>query len=117
MRTTTFKKMREISNSIPAIKIKDIINVAGKWMELENTLLSEVTQSQKSHVWYVITYKWVLTIKYRMRMLHSTDPQPITFLLKNILASGMNRAESFDVFQVFFLFCYPRAPSKGTKQP
>jgi hypothetical protein len=75
MRTTTFKKMREISNSIPAIKIKDIINVAGKWMELENTLLSEVTQSQKSHVWYVITYKWVLTIKYKIPILYTPQTQ------------------------------------------
>ena len=30
-----------------AIKNKDIMNFAGKWMELENIILSEVTQSQK----------------------------------------------------------------------
>jgi hypothetical protein len=30
-----------------AIKNKDIMKVAGKWMELETTILSEVTQSQK----------------------------------------------------------------------
>ena len=30
-----------------AIKNKDIMNVAGKWMELENIILSEVTQSQR----------------------------------------------------------------------
>jgi hypothetical protein len=29
-----------------AIKNKDIVNFAGKWMELENIILSEVTQSQ-----------------------------------------------------------------------
>jgi hypothetical protein len=29
------------------IKNKDIIDFAGKWMELENTILSEVTQTQK----------------------------------------------------------------------
>jgi hypothetical protein len=28
-------------------KNKDILNFAGKWMELENTVLSEVTQTQK----------------------------------------------------------------------
>jgi hypothetical protein len=28
-----------------AIKNKDIINFAGKWIELENIILSEVTQS------------------------------------------------------------------------
>ena len=27
--------------------INDILNFAGKWMETENTLLSEITQTQK----------------------------------------------------------------------
>ena len=31
----------------PAIKNKDIINFAGKWTELENIILSEVTETQK----------------------------------------------------------------------
>jgi hypothetical protein len=30
-----------------AIKNKDIMNFGGKWMELENTILSEVIQTQK----------------------------------------------------------------------
>jgi len=30
-----------------AIKNEDIVNFAGKWMELENIILSEVTQIQK----------------------------------------------------------------------
>ena len=30
-----------------AIKNQDIMNFAGKWMELENTILSEIIQSQK----------------------------------------------------------------------
>jgi hypothetical protein len=30
-----------------AIKSKDIRNFAGKWMELQNLILSEVTQTQK----------------------------------------------------------------------
>ena len=30
-----------------AIKNKDILSFAGKWMELENINLSEVTQTQK----------------------------------------------------------------------
>ena len=30
-----------------AIKNKDILTFAGKWMELENIILSEVTQTQK----------------------------------------------------------------------
>ena len=36
-----------------AIKNKDILSFAGKWMELENIILSEVTQTQKHmHVMY-----------------------------------------------------------------
>jgi len=30
-----------------AIKNEDILGFAGKWMELENIILSEVTQTQK----------------------------------------------------------------------
>ena len=31
-----------------AIKTKDFMKFAGKWMELENIILSEVTQSQRN---------------------------------------------------------------------
>jgi hypothetical protein len=31
----------------PSIKINDVMNYAGKWMELKNIILSEVTQTQK----------------------------------------------------------------------
>ena len=31
----------------PAIKNEDILTFAGKWMELENIILSEITQTQK----------------------------------------------------------------------
>jgi hypothetical protein len=37
------------------IKNKDILSSAGKWMELENIILSEVTQMQKC-VCMVCTY-------------------------------------------------------------
>jgi hypothetical protein len=30
-----------------AIKNKDILRLAGKWMEIENVILSKVTQTQK----------------------------------------------------------------------
>ena len=30
-----------------AVKNEDIMNFSGKWMELENIILSEVTQAQK----------------------------------------------------------------------
>ena len=32
-----------------AEKYNDILNFAGKWMELENIILSEVTQTQKDN--------------------------------------------------------------------
>ena len=31
-----------------AIKNKDILSFAGKWMELENIIMSKVTQTQKN---------------------------------------------------------------------
>ena len=38
-----------------AIKNKDIMNFAGKWMKLENINLSEVTQTQKGmHGMYLL---------------------------------------------------------------
>jgi hypothetical protein len=38
---------------------------AGRWMELEKIILSEVTRIQTN----VLTYKWILAIKYRIVML------------------------------------------------
>ena len=32
-----------------AVKNNDVLNFAGKWMELENIILSEVTQTQKDN--------------------------------------------------------------------
>jgi hypothetical protein len=44
-----------ITEYYPAIKNKDIVNFAGKWMELENIILSEVNSVPKGHAWYVLT--------------------------------------------------------------
>ena len=42
----------------PAIKNEDILSFAGKWMELENIILSEVTQTQKDmHGMYSLAKK------------------------------------------------------------
>jgi hypothetical protein len=42
-----------------AIKNKDILSFAGKWMELENIILSEVTQTQKEmHVMYSLISRY-----------------------------------------------------------
>jgi hypothetical protein len=46
-----------------AIKNEDVMSFAGKWMELENTILSEVTQTQKDLQWYVLTKKQILAKK------------------------------------------------------
>ena len=50
-----------------AIKNKDTMNFAGKWMELENVILSEVIQPNN----------WTLAIKYRIPRIHSTDPKKL----------------------------------------
>jgi hypothetical protein len=44
------------------IKSKDIMKCSGKWIDLENTILSEVTHNQ-AHAWYVLTDKWILVKK------------------------------------------------------
>jgi hypothetical protein len=36
-----------------AIKNNDFLKFLGKWVELENIIPSEVTQSKKEHTWYV----------------------------------------------------------------
>jgi hypothetical protein len=40
-------------------KITDIMKCSAKWMELENIILSEVTDP-KEHTWYLLTYQWIL---------------------------------------------------------
>jgi len=42
------------------IKNNDFMKFIGKWIELENIILSEVTQSQKKHTWYALIDKWIL---------------------------------------------------------
>jgi hypothetical protein len=41
----------------------------GKWMELENIILSEV----KEHTWYVLTDKWILAQKLGIPEIQFTD--------------------------------------------
>ena len=59
-----------------AIKNKDIMNFAGKWMKLEN-ILSEVNQIQKGYAWFVLTYNYIFTTKYRISVLESIGPKKI----------------------------------------
>jgi hypothetical protein len=49
-----------------AIKNKNIMKFVGKWVELENIILSEVTQTQKDTHGMQLTCKWILTIKCRI---------------------------------------------------
>ena len=47
---------------------------SGKCMELENIILSEVTQTPKEicmNIWYVLTDKWILPKKFRISMKNS----------------------------------------------
>ena len=44
-----------------AIKSEDILSIAVKWMELENIILSEVTQTPKDIHGMLVTDKWILT--------------------------------------------------------
>ena len=46
-----------------------------KCVELENIILSEVTQTQKDI--QVLTYKWTLVIKYRTIMLQFTNTKKV----------------------------------------
>jgi hypothetical protein len=47
-RMDTENKVHLHNGICSAIKSEDILSVAGKWMELENNILSEVTQTQKN---------------------------------------------------------------------
>jgi hypothetical protein len=46
-----------------AIKKEDILTIAGKWMELENIILSEINSDPKGHAWYVLINNWILAKK------------------------------------------------------
>lgn len=47
--------------------LKGIMNNEVKWMERKNIIVIEGIQTQKD--------KWTLTIKYRLPMIHSIDPE------------------------------------------
>ena len=62
-----------------AIKTNEFMKFLGKWMELENIMLSEETQSQKI-TWYALTDKWTLAQKLgntqdTIHKLHETQEQ------------------------------------------
>ena len=52
------------------IKIKNTVNFTSKWMEI--IFHPEwVNPDPKGHVWHILSYKWILAIKYRITMLWS----------------------------------------------
>ena len=59
-----------------AIKNKDLMKIAGKWMELENIILSEVTQNHKDK--YSI-YILIVNISHEVQtiMLQFIDPKKL----------------------------------------
>jgi hypothetical protein len=44
------------------IKNNEIMLFAGKWMELENIMLSEISQAQKNQRSYVFPHMWKLDL-------------------------------------------------------
>jgi hypothetical protein len=50
-----------------AMKKNEILSFAGKWMELENIILSEVSQAQKNKKLYVLLHMWTLDLGQMQR--------------------------------------------------
>ena len=48
------------------IKNKDITKFVNKWMKLEKCYSQWDNPDPKGYAWYVLTYKWILVIKYRI---------------------------------------------------
>jgi hypothetical protein len=44
------------------MKKNEILSFAGKWMELESIILSEVSQAQKTKKLYVLPHIWTLDL-------------------------------------------------------
>jgi hypothetical protein len=55
-----------------AIKNDEFMKFLGKWMELENIILGEITQS-KENTWYALTDKWILAQKLQILKIQFTD--------------------------------------------
>jgi len=56
-----------------ATRNNDFMKLMGKWMVLENIILSEVAPSQKKCTWYALTDKWILAQKLRIHKIQLTD--------------------------------------------
>ena len=58
-----------------AEKNNDILKFTGKWVELENIILSEVTQTE-GQLSHVLTHKWFLNIKQRKPATNHNPREP-----------------------------------------
>ena len=56
-----------------AIKNNEFMKFLGKWMDLEDIILSEITKSQKEHTWYALTDKWILAQKFGIPKIQFTN--------------------------------------------
>jgi hypothetical protein len=50
-----------------AMKKKEILSLAGKWMELENIILSKVIQAQKTKNHMFSSHMWTLDLGQRQQ--------------------------------------------------
>jgi len=62
---------------LSATKNKTFMSFTGKWMELENIILSEVTQTQKDMPG-VFTGKWISAKMYRIPSIQSTELKKVS---------------------------------------
>jgi hypothetical protein len=56
-----------------AIKNNDFMKFTDKWMDLENIILSEVTQVTKEYTWYVVMDKWIVGKEHGIPTIQLTD--------------------------------------------
>ena len=68
------KNVVHLHNGVLHSRQKDIFNFAGKWMELENIILSEVTQTQKDN-YHMYSFQVFFKHKAKKGNLQTTIPE------------------------------------------
>jgi hypothetical protein len=61
-----------------AIKNKDIMKFCRQMDRTRKYYPERGNPYPERHTWYLLTYKWILAIKYRIPMLYSTDPNKLS---------------------------------------
>ena len=76
-----------------AIKNNEFMKFLGKWMDLENIILSELTHS---YTWHVLTDKWILGKEHGIPMIQFTDHMKLKKKeYQGVDASDLLRTENF----------------------